>query len=332
MNHSGYLSLKTLVATRKKFAIIAHKNPDGDTLGSCLAFFHFLRSEGKEVDLICFNEAPESLLFLPGIEQLKNSFRPSIYEYLIFCDSAAPHLTGFDRQYPELFDGTMTNIVNIDHHFSSQAFGEIKIIDDRASATANIILDLFEYNGWRISPDIATCLYTGIMTDTGSFMHSNTDADTLRKAGKLLAKGADLPKITKHIFQTKKISTLRLWGKVFSHLSLDADRRVVLSGITKEDIKASGADYSELTGVIDYLNSVHDADFALLLAEQDKVVKGSLRTMQEEVDVAEIASKLGGGGHKKAAGFGIDGRLEQYTGWRVVEERREEKIKVGEEA
>lgn len=327
MLENGFNSLKNLVDSHSSFAVVAHKNPDGDTLGSSLSLYHFLKSQNKNVRIFCYNEPPECLRYLPGIENLEHEFKPLEFEIIVFLDSAAPHLTGFDKSHPQLFDDSMNNIVNIDHHFSSKPFGNLKIVDDTAPSTATIITKLFSHHQWKITPDIATCLFTGLMTDTGSFMHSNTDAETYRIASTLLSKGANLPRITKDIFQTKKVSTLKLWGKVFSNLTLDSSRGVVISGITKKDLEECEADYSELTGAIDYLNSVHDANFACLLAEQGEIVKGSLRTMQEEVDVAEIAGKVGGGGHKKAAGFGVDGKLEKYVGWRVVkDEKKEEEV------
>lgn len=321
---AGFHLLRQALERHQKFVILAHKNPDADTLGSALALYHLLISNGKEADVVCISDIPEYISFIPGCEAVLKDFSPDAYDVIISCDSAAPHLTGFDKKYPEIFEEkTRYNVINIDHHANGQPFGNTRIIDIHAAATASIIYRIFMFHSWKITPCIATCLMTGIITDTGSFQHSNTDADTLRISARLLAHGANLRSIEKEIFKTKKISTLKLWGKVFSNIIVDQERGVVSSAITNQDLEECDAESAELTGVIDYLNSVEGGDFSLLLSEQGAKVKGSLRTMREEIDVAEIASKVGGGGHTKAAGFSIDGHIKPYVGWRVVSEEEE---------
>lgn len=323
-----FSQVKSLVEQHQSFVILTHKNPDGDTLGSGLALHHHLKSRGKHSRIVCKTPVPESLFFLPGIDDLKDHFDPHEFDLIISCDSAAPHLTGFHEEWPDIFaENTEYQVINIDHHASSHPFGSLRIIEDTAASTANICYELFVSNGWRITPKIATCLLTGVITDTGSFMHSNTDTNTLRVAARLLALGADLNSIRKDVFCTKNISTLRLWGRVFDNMDVDPETKVVTSAITEKDFKECEADPAELTGVVDYMNSLQGMNFSLLLTEQDKKVKGSLRTMQEEVDVAEIAAKIGGGGHRKAAGFAIPGKLESYKAWKVVEEEEEEEDK-----
>jgi phosphoesterase RecJ-like protein len=140
----------------------------------------------------------------------------------------------------------------------------------------------------------------------------------MRIAGRLLAKGANLGSISKEIFNTTKVSTMRLWGRVLRNITKTADG-VTMSVVTKKDFSDTGADYSEMSGVVDYVNSVPNSEYSVILTEREGKVKGSLRTLREEVDVAEIAAGYGGGGHTKAAGFTIPGQLQKEIRYKVVE-------------
>jgi len=148
-------------------------------------------------------------------------------------------------------------------------------------------------------------------------MHSNTNPITLRMGAKLLQKGANLRLIHKYIFKTTQISTLRLWGRVLQNVYKN-EEGITVSVVTENDFKETGADFSELSGVIDYVNSVPNSNFSIILTERDGKVKGSLRTLNNNIDVCEIAGRFGGGGHKKAAGFTVPGRLQKEVKWTIV--------------
>jgi phosphoesterase RecJ-like protein len=192
-------------------------------------------------------------------------------------------------------------------------------VDPNAASATMVVYGLFEALGIEIDRNIATCLLTGLYTDTGSFMHSNTSAETLRVGARLVAKGANLRGISKEIFRTTKISTMHLWGRVMRNVTLTSDK-VAMSVLTENDFKETGASYDEMTGAVDYVNSVPGADYSVILTERGGRVKGSLRTLSDEVNVAEIAAQYGGGGHIKAAGFALEGKLEKEVRWKVVGE------------
>ena len=187
-----------------------------------------------------------------------------------------------------------------------------------APSTTMVIYQMLTNLNMPIDRNSATALLTGIYTDTGSFVHSNTNSEALRMAARLLAKGANLRGISKDIFNTTKISTMRLWGRVLKN-TYQTPTGVTMSVVTQKDFEDCGATYDEMTGVVDYVNSVPNSAYSVILTEKQGAVKGSLRTLNEDVDVSAIASNYGGGGHTKAAGFTVKGKLEKEVRWIVVD-------------
>jgi len=203
-------------------------------------------------------------------------------------------------------------IINIDHHPSNSYFGKVNWVDLTATSTSEILVSLIESLGRGknlLDEDIATNLLTGIITDTGSFQHSNTTPKSFTVAAQLVAAGAKQQEIVKHIFKTKRLSTLKIWGKVLSNIKEEKNHRFIYSTINSIDFKVNNADPSETSGVTDeLLKTAPGIDFALLLTERNGNVHGSFRGANESTDVAEIAKMLGGGGHKLAAAFQINGK------------------------
>jgi phosphoesterase RecJ-like protein len=210
-------------------------------------------------------------------------------------------------------------IVNIDHHPTNKKFGEINIVDEKVACATEILYDFFEFIKAKITPNTATYLLTGIYNDTGSFMHSNTSLSSYKIAAKLVEAGAALPKIVKHMFKTQSIEQLRLWGKVLSNARMNK-KGALVSKVTNDDFIETNSSPSDLMGVINYLNSVSQSNMSILLSEDMKGhVKGSMRTAKDNMDVASLCEKLGGGGHKKAAGFTIPGKIVSEEVWKIEE-------------
>lgn len=306
---------EALLAARN-ILLLAHKNPDGDALGSLLALFQVLRKAGRDVTAACHDPAPANLEFLPESEKIATDFEASEYDLVIVLDCGDIHQTGFHKTKPELFDGSRT-LVKIDHHPVASEFGDVQIVEPYFCATSSILTRLFEALEIPITPDIATCLLCGISTDTGSFRHSNTKPQTLRLAAQLLRKGANNFAIAKNIYRSTPLPALKLWGSVLTSLR-QTDEGVTLAVAQRKDFEAAEARDEDLAGVVDYVNAVPNAKFSILLSERNGLVKASLRTLDESTDVAAIAQKFGGGGHVKAAGFAVPGKLEKETRWRVV--------------
>jgi len=310
--------IDALVQRSDRILIIPHRQPDGDTLGSALAFYQSFIQMGKRPEIVCKDEPSEVFGFMPNIERVMKGEPSFDYDAILVLDAGATHLTGFHETHPALFDKSL-EVINIDHHPSNDSYGRYNIVNPKAAATTMIVHRILCELGYPLDRHAATCLLTGLYTDTGSLQHSNTTSDALRAASELLAKGANLRHLSKEIFNTTKISTMRLWGRVFQGI-VRTDDEVTMSVITQRDFKETGADFSEIAGAVDFVNSVPGSKYSVILTERDGKVKGSLRTLSDEVDVASIASNFGGGGHVKAAGFTLPGRLQKETRWKVVSE------------
>jgi bifunctional oligoribonuclease and PAP phosphatase NrnA len=310
--------IEGIINNSQKILLVAHKNPDGDTLGSVTGWYEVLSGRGKMCTIACVDKAPEPLSFLEHSNKIVHEFNIYDYDSIIICDAAARDMAGFNDVYPELYNGsTGIPVINIDHHGTNDRYGVVNLVCTDAASTTSLITQILINLSWKINPKAATCFLTGIYTDTGSFMHSNTDVFTLRMASQLIARGANIRSIRQNIFKTTKISTLQLWGRVLQNMYKNNDG-ITVSIVTEEDFQETGADFSELTGVIDYVNSVPNTNFSLMLTQKDGLVKGSMRTLNDNVDLSEIAGKFGGGGHKRAAGFVVPGTLKKEVRWTVV--------------
>ncbi len=310
-------AIKRAIDKAETVLLIPHKNPDGDTIGSALGLYHTLIQMGKSPTIACVDEPGLVFAFMPGIETVKVGIEHIDYDLVFLLDAGATHLTGVHELYPQLFDKSR-EVINIDHHPTNDSYGKYNVVMPTAASNTMIIYQMMMDLNMPLNRHTATCLLTGIYTDTGSFIHSNTNAETLRMAARLLAKGANLRGISKDIFNTTKISTMRLWGKVLKNTYKTPDG-VTMSVITQKDFEDCGATYEEMTGVVDYVNSVPNSAYSVILTEKQGAVKGSLRTLNDDVDVSAIASNFGGGGHTKAAGFTVKGRLEKEIRWKVVD-------------
>jgi len=208
----------------------------------------------------------------------------------------------------ELFKNTP--LLNIDHHASNGKFGTFNYVDSKVAATTQLLTPMIlqlekEHGEELIDEDVATLLLAGIITDTGSFQHTNTSPEAFEVAADLLERGARQQEIIKHIFKTKSLATLKLWGRVLSKIKFE--NQLVYSSITQKDLEETGALSEDSGGIIDeLLSNAPNVEVVLLLKEKENgFISGSLRAPGEKADVAEIAGLLGGGGHKKAAGFRI---------------------------
>lgn len=204
-----------------------------------------------------------------------------------------------------------TPVINIDHHAGNDFFGKINWVDLTATSTSEILVALVESLSREkslLNEDVATALLTGIITDTGSFQNVNTTPKSLTVAAQLVAAGGRQQEIIRHIFKTKPLSTLKLWGRILAKVRSEENLRFVWSKIDRTDFTETGADEAETTGIIDeLLKSAPNIDFAMLIVERQDGIHGSLRAVSPGIDVAKIANIFGGGGHEAAAAFQIYG-------------------------
>lgn len=295
--------------------IMSHRNPDPDTLGSNLALRKILERHGKKVTSACVDELPPTCRFLPELRGFVTDFNPNDYDLFIAVDAGSTEQAAFPHIYPQILKD---NFLNIDHHPSNNDYGTINLVVEDAASTTIVVLELLQQWKEEITPCIATLLLYGLYYDTGSFMHSNTDAKVLNAASELLSLGAQQELIIKNLYKTRTIEQLRLWGRALDNLEL-TQNNIAVAGVTSRDLEECNATHSDLSGLIDYVSTIKDSNFATLLSNDDEGnIKGSFRTRRDDINVSNLAQNLGGGGHKKASGFTIKGKLKRDTRWSIV--------------
>ena len=300
---------------RDKFLLTAHEGPDGDALGSLLGMHHLLTQLGK--DSVMFLTAKEFPLpieyrFLPLEEVFHEPPADMADRTAIFLDCG-----NIDRMPVDFLNEGAHEIINIDHHHDNTHFGDLNLVDVEASCTAEIVYELALLLGVRITPEMASALYVGIITDTGKFMYDNTNARTHRIAADLIEAGVVVDDTYRRLYEHVPIEKIRLVARALDGIQRYCDERLVLAYITAEDYEATGAGEEMTEGIIDHLRSVEGAQIAALirdLGDRGRAArKVSLRSSSGEVDVSAIARKNGGGGHKRAAGFSTDLELDQLV-------------------
>jgi phosphoesterase RecJ-like protein len=301
----------------QRILLTTHERTDGDDLGSVLALAHHLKETGKTVTLAIKDGVPPSLRFLKGSEWVIEN--PGIMDYDLIVISGCSEIRRCGN--PKIIESKIPKL-NIDHHPDNQLYGDINVVDAKKSAVAELVYDFFKYCRWTITPAIASCLLTGIFTDTGSFMHSNTESSTLQAAAQLMKKGARIDTITKHTYKGKTPATLRAWGKALENAYYNEKEQIIYSIMTEDDLaQVGGIAAGAFEGLVETLNKVPEARFAIFLKQDGNVIKGSLRSdVHKGTNVSEIAHQFGGGGHKWASGFSVIGKLvkTEQGKWQVV--------------
>ncbi len=293
-----------IIKEAKKIAVISHKDPDGDAVGSQLALALAMEKEGKEVFSYYVGEIPEYLFFLPGSGSIKIYNGENLSDYLVIYVDCA------DKNRPGILVPEGITI-NIDHHVSNDNFAKYNYIDIKAASTGEIIYRLLNEMGITIDKDVATCLYTAVSTDTGSFMYSNTTADTHLIAADLINLGADTDGLRENFFEGVSLKRFKLTKYAYQEVNFACNNLLAWIKIPYSFINEIGAKEEETEGVVGHIRNIKDVEVALLLKErEDGKIKGSLRS-KKIIDVSKVAEVFGGGGHKRAAGFEISGTLEE---------------------
>lgn len=303
------------------FLLIAHQRPDGDTIAAVLAVREMLLELGKKVQSVSSDGVPEVFRFLDDWPEIKTDFLTGDFQTIILIDNGDLKRTGFlDRI--NLAKKRGVTLVNIDHHPKNDIWklANINIVNEKASSTCEIVYDIWEKTNLSMKPKVATALLAGIYTDTGGFQHATTTKRTFEVASELMSRGAKLKKISGNISNLKSISMLKLWGIVLDRAIVKKDLGLIYSIVTRNDITNCSAKEEDLAGVVNLLATIPDEKASLLLYElPNGKIKGSLRTENGGMDVSKFAALFGGGGHKRAAGFEIDGRFRRKkNGWEIV--------------
>lgn len=290
------------LASCGSFAICGHVNPDGDCLGSQLALAAALRALGKRADVLLVEDAPveEGLRFLPGFDGLVPAERyDGAPEAFVYVDVSVRSRIGAAAR---IADAAARRFA-IDHHAADEDVAELNLIDPDAASCTILIWDVVGALGVERTPAIATCAYTGLMTDTGRFQYQNADARAFAAASQMVEAGAMPAHAAREVFQSRSVPSLRLEQRMLEHMEFLAGGECVLSYVTLDDYAACGAESADAESLIDTLRTVRGARIACLLKGRPGLVRGSLRAKDDGTDVAAIARVLGGGGHRAAAGF-----------------------------
>lgn len=285
----------------KNIVLLTHENPDGDAIGSSLAMYIELKNQGKNVDLII---PAYSKIFsvLPAIDEAKAEGKLNKYDLAIAVDCATIKLLNGWTNY---FDDASTKIV-IDHHSTSEMYGDLNYVDYTSPACAQVIYMIFKHYKWAITPEIGTCIMAGIITDTGGFQYSGVSKDTFEIASELLSSGVNISKIYKQVMDTRTKASFELEKIALDRLEFLDDGKVTFTYITKQDEKDVNAQTGDYEGIVNDGRNIEGVEVSIFLHETDKGFKASLRS-NDYVNVSDVCLMFGGGGHIKAAGATMQG-------------------------
>ncbi len=299
-------SLLTVFRSHPRFLLTSHARPDGDAIGSVLALAEILDQLGCETEVVFADPIPFIYRTLPGLDRVRHT--PSANDVDPSADTPAILLEcdGIARTGLLGLEGRM--LINIDHHASGRAFAAVNWIDEHACAVAAMVYRIAIAAGVEITPSIATCLYTAILSDTGSFTYSSTTADTFAIVHDLSSKGANPSQIARDLYFSNPVSKVRLLGTALSNLKYEGP--LAWTWVTSKDMDQAGADAEDCEGVVNYLIGITGIESAVFLREVPDTSQFRLSIRSAgKLDVSKIAEHFGGGGHRNASGCTLDGPL-----------------------
>ncbi len=294
--------------TADRFLLTTHEGPDGDALGSLLAMHHVLEQLGKDsVMFLAAKEFPIAIeyRFLPLEEVFHEPPADVVDRTLVFLDCG-----NIDRMPVEFLQRDGARLVNIDHHHDNTRFGSVNLVDTEASCTAEIVLEVAKRLGAEITPEIASALYVGLITDTGKFMYENTRPASHLMAAELIDAGVDVNDIYQRLYERVPIEKWKLTARALEKIERFDQDRFAVTYVSATDYEETGAGDVHTEGMIDFVRALEGVSVAAMVRDKtdggNSARKVSLRSNDGAVDVSAIARAQGGGGHRRAAGFGSD--------------------------
>jgi len=290
---------------RSSFVFVSHVKPDGDTLGAGLALGLAMKALGKRVGYFQQDPVPRNLRFLPDSDAVTRDVPGDLPDdtLWVFCD-----MSDFSRAGEFLPKLDRANMLDIDHHLGNSHFGALNYVIPTEASTGTCVLRLLRALDVPITPEIATCILTTIMTDTGAFMHTNTTSDVLRMSAELIDFGADKPLITEEIFANKRFAATKLLGMALARAVLQDGGRYCWTYVDEAMLRECGADGEDTEEIVQHLRAVEGVEAAALFKDYEGAVRVSLRS-SGKINVQAAAAALGGGGHFMASGLTYDGDL-----------------------
>lgn len=319
----------------RRWLIISHISPDADALASAGAVWELARTWGQTVYAYAEGKPADVYDFIPNGDEVRDEPPADLrnFDVILILDCGSISRTGLEARLRTLIkaaaEGRITErpyIIEFDHHQPQESYADLEIRRPEKASTTELIYDFLETNGLEITKNLASCILTGLLTDTGHFLHANSSREAIAIASEMLLRGASLPKIIDHTVNNKSFIALKIWGRVLENMHFNQENGLVFSALTGTELQELWPEGdSDQTGldlfgdIVSFLSSLAGARAALLLREENGRVRGSLRTNDPDLDVAKIASLWGGGGHRKAAGFTVAGRLSRTeTGWKII--------------
>jgi len=308
------------IKNNQTFLITAHVRLDGDALGSELALCHLISSLGKTAVVYNQDPTPGNYLFLPGADRIVHNLGTADrYDSIFILDCSELERIGDEAARI----GGMGRIVNIDHHISNNGFCDIKLIDPRASSTGELIYRLISQAGVALTKEMATNLFTAILTDTGGFRYGNTTKEAFVICGQLMESGADPQWISQNVYENNPPAKIRLLTKVMQTLAFDDEGTVGSMVVYLRDLEGAGALQEHTDGFVDLPRTVAGTEISVLYSELSaNRFKASLRS-KGRINVERVARAFGGGGHVNAAACRIAGDIE------MVKKRMLDEIRAG---
>lgn len=293
--------IKNKIEESKRIIIGGHVNPDGDTIGAGLALLLGLRKKypEKKVDFVLQDEIPKNIKFLNGINEIKASkdIKSEDYDLAILVDSATLERTG---DVAEIVKDMCK--INIDHHISNPAYGDINLIED-ISSTSELMFNVLKDLDIEIDLDMGSSIYLGLVNDTGNFAHSNVTVKTFEIAAKLMGIGVNNNYIVNEFLKSKSIEKMRVLGKALDQMKFIPEKKLMYFYLPYSTLKELGATKDDTEGLVEEINNYCESEVSLFLrGEANGKIKGSMRSKRDK-DVNAIAGLFNGGGHIKAAGF-----------------------------
>lgn len=301
-------NILNLIGANQRFLVVSHENPDCDALGSTIAMTLVLRELGKDVIMYNKDGVPEHLRFLPECSGVADSLDhvADDLEVIMLLDCANISRPG--KEFEDLISNNDFTLAFVDHHASNGASSEYCLIDEKASSTGVILYRMIQRIGVSISPEVAECLLSTIVGDTGSFRYSNTSSETFTIAAELVDYGADPEKISRFIYDNEPLGKVML--RTLAMNTLEVIGKIAFLHVSSEMLEQTGTEKEHTEGIVSMARSIEGIEVAVFL-RQDSALdwKVSLRS-KEYVDVARIAERYGGGGHRRAAGCVIPAPLD----------------------
>ena len=315
MNRDLRDSIHELIDGARRILLVTHVAPDGDAIGSLLGLGWLLRAQGKEVTLFCEDPVPEIYVWLPGSAEIVRRARGS-FDLLISLDCSD------ERRMGNVFDAEPTGVplVNIDHHVTNTRFGTINWVDPSSVATTQMIQLLANALDWEIDQHVAVHLLTGLITDTRAFRTYNVDRAAMQAALGLMEAGASLNEITQRVLGQRPLASVRLWGQAIDRLELEGD--ILWTEVTHDMRQHLALGEDGDSGLANFLSGVRESKVVVVFTERDGGIIDVGMRSAPGYDVAQVACRLGGGGHPQAAGCTMEGDLVRVKKRVLAEVRR----------